>query len=71
MPTISLRVNPYEERLIREYARRNHLTLSRVLRSAAIDRIEDEFDLALFDKVLAKMKSRNGMAEVKKSLGLA
>jgi len=71
MATISLRVDDREERLFREYARMNHMTVSELLRSATMERIEDEFDLALFDKVLAEMKTAHSMAEVKKELGLA
>ena len=70
MATISLRVDDREERLFREYARMNHTTVSELLRSAAIERIEDEFDLALFDKAFARMKKTHTVAEVKKELGL-
>ena len=42
---ISLRLEKEDERLIREYARFYGMTVSEFLRKAAIERIEDEYDL--------------------------
>ncbi|MBR0457175.1 MAG: CopG family transcriptional regulator [Firmicutes bacterium] len=42
---LSLRLEEDDERLIREYARFYGMTVSEFLRKAAIERIEDEYDL--------------------------
>lgn len=42
---LSLRLEKEDERLIREYARFYGMTVSEFLRKAAIERIEDEYDL--------------------------
>ena len=42
---ISLRLEEEDERLIREYARFYGMTISEFIRKAAIERIEDEYDL--------------------------
>ena len=42
---LSLRLEKEDERLIREYARFYGMTVSDFLRKAAIERIEDEYDL--------------------------
>ena len=42
---LSLRLDKEDERLIREYARFYGMTVSEFLRKAAIERIEDEYDL--------------------------
>jgi RHH-type rel operon transcriptional repressor/antitoxin RelB len=70
MATFSLRVDEREEKLFREYARMNHITVSELMRSATIEHIEDSIDLALFDKALKKMKTTHSLADVKKQLGL-
>ena len=43
---LSLRLEKEDERLIREYARFYGMTVSEFLRKAAIERIEDEYDLS-------------------------
>jgi hypothetical protein len=70
MATISLRVDDRDEKLFREYARLNRMTVSELLRKATLELIEDEIDLALFDKALAEMKTTHTLAEVKQELGL-
>ncbi|MGN0693291.1 MAG: type II toxin-antitoxin system RelB family antitoxin [Lentihominibacter sp.] len=42
---ISLRLTEDDERLIREYAGYYGMTISEFMRKAAIERIEDEYDL--------------------------
>lgn len=70
MATISLRVDDRDEKLFREYARLNRMTVSELLRKATLELIEDEIDLALFDKALAGTKKTHTLAEVKQELGL-
>ena len=42
---LSLRLSNEDEQLIRNYARYNQLTVSEFLRMAALERIENEYDL--------------------------
>lgn len=70
MATISLRVDGRQEQLFREYARMHRMSVSELLRSAAIERIEADFDLTLFDKAMNKVESTHSLGEVKKELGL-
>ena len=59
---LSLRLEKEDERLIREYARFYGMTVSEFLRKAAIERIEDEYDLnALKDY---ERKRNNGELEL-------
>jgi RHH-type transcriptional regulator, rel operon repressor / antitoxin RelB len=50
--SISIRVNKKETDLIKKYAELNGLTLSEVMRQAILEKIEDEFDIFLYDKAL-------------------
>jgi len=70
MATISLRIDDREERLFREYARMNHMTVSELLRSAALEKIEDSIDLSKLDEAMKKVKSTHSLADGKKELGL-
>jgi RHH-type rel operon transcriptional repressor/antitoxin RelB len=45
MATFSLRVGKNEERLLREYAKIHNISVSELLRDAAIEKISDEIDL--------------------------
>lgn len=59
---LSLRLEKEDERLIREYARFYGMTVSEFLRKAAIERIEDEYDLnALRDY---ERRKNNGKLEL-------
>lgn len=72
MSTISVRLNNREDALIRKYAELHGLELSSFIRQAAIEKIEDEYDLALFDQVWEKEKDQDRFSHdaVKKELGL-
>jgi RHH-type rel operon transcriptional repressor/antitoxin RelB len=70
MATFSLRVGKNEERLLREYAKIHNISVSELLRDAAIEKISDEIDLSLFDKAMAAMSTTFSLAEVKKELDL-
>lgn len=59
---LSLRLEKEDERLIREYARFCGLTVSEFLRKAAIERIEDEYDLNALKEYEKKMS--NGELEL-------
>ena len=58
---LSLRLSSEDERLIRNYARYNQLTVSEFLRMAALERIENEYDL----QALKEYEERKATGEVK------
>ncbi len=68
--SISIRLNEEDEKLIREYANLNHISLSDLLRNSVIEKIENEIDLKSFDKAMKTMKKVYSFDEVKKELGL-
>lgn len=72
MSTISLRLNDKEDTLIRKYAELHQMDLSTFIRQAVIEKIEDEYDLSLFDKVWEEEKNQEKLSHenLKKDLGL-
>ena len=56
MATISVRVPDQELALIKNYARINNRSLSEIIRSTMLERIEDEYDM----KVFAEYERENG-----------
>jgi hypothetical protein len=59
---ISLRLDKEDECLIREYARFYGMTISEFMRQAAIERIEDEYDLNALKEY--ERKKNNGELEL-------
>ncbi|MBN2696775.1 MAG: ribbon-helix-helix protein, CopG family, partial [Bacilli bacterium] len=47
--SISIRVNEKESKLIKKYAELNGTTVSEVMRQAILSKIEDEFDIFLYE----------------------
>ena len=70
MSTISLRLNERDYEIIKHYAKMNNISVSKLLRDTAIEKIEDEIDVSLFDKALADLEHTSSLDEVKKELGL-
>ncbi len=72
MSTISLRLNEKEDTLVRKYAELHHVELSSFIRQTIIEKIEDEYDLTLFNKVWEEEKNQDRIShdQVKKELGL-
>ena len=69
---ISVRCNPEDEKLIKQYAEANNKTVSEFIREAALDKIEEEYDLKIVREYMAfkdKIKYFTS-AEVDKELGL-
>lgn len=52
MSIISLRMNEQEEKIIREYAKINNVTLSELFRSSVLKRIEDDIDLKIYHQAM-------------------
>ena len=59
---LSLRLEKEDEQLIRDYARFYGMTVSEFLRKAAIERIEDEYDLNALQEY--ERKKQNGELEL-------
>lgn len=52
--SISIRMNDKEVELIKKYAELNGTTLSEVMRRAILEKIEDEFDIFLYEKAFGE-----------------
>ena len=50
MSTVSLRLSDKDDALIRKFAELHNMDLSSFIRQAVLEKIEDEYDLELFDK---------------------
>ena len=71
--TISLRLNDEDTMLIKKYAELNKLSVSELIRQSVMDRIEDEYDLEMFDKAMKEYEKKPvtySLDEVEKELGL-
>ena len=53
MATISLRLSDDDSMLIKKYAELKNINVSEFIRQAVIEKIEDEFDLAAYNKAIA------------------
>jgi len=70
MSTISLRLDERDHELIKRYAAINNISMSKLMRDAAIEKIEDDLDTALFDQAIKQIKKTYTLEEVKQELGL-
>ncbi len=70
MSTISLRLNERDDELIRKYAAMHNVSVSELVRDAVIQMIEDEIDVAAFDKAVAETRAIYTLEETNKELGL-
>ncbi len=77
MPTISLRINDEDGKLIHDYVKVNNLNLSEFVRNAVLEKIEDEMEKSEeFAKELLKAKedAKKGklytLEEARKELGI-
>lgn len=71
--TISLRLSDADTILIKEYAEINKMSVSDLIRQSVLERIENEYDLKMFDKAMAEYKANPvtySLDEVEKELGL-
>lgn len=51
---ISIRLKEQDEKLFKSYAKTNNISLSELFRSAVFERIEDEYDLAIYREALGE-----------------
>ena len=71
--TISVRLNEKDTKLVRAYAKMNNISLSDLVRNAVLEKIEDEYDLDLYNKTIEEYKENHKtytMNEEKEELGL-
>lgn len=71
--TISLRLSEDDALLIRKYAELKKVSVSELIRQTVIERIEDEYDLKLFNEALEEFNKNpvtHSFDEVMKELGL-
>jgi len=71
--TISVRLNDDDTRLMKIYAEMNNMSLSDLIRTAVIEKIEDEYDLDCYEKSIKEYEENPKtftLDEVKKELGL-
>lgn len=52
MTTISLRINPDDEKLIKEYAKSKNISVSALFRQSVLEKIEDDIDLDLYRQAM-------------------
>lgn len=72
MSTISIRLSEKEDALIRKYAELHNMDLSSFVREAVMEKIEDDYDLTLFNKVWDQEKDEEKIShlDLKRELGL-
>lgn len=69
----TVRLTPEEERLFKKYADFHNISVSQLIREAVIEKIEDEYDLEVYEKALKEFKNnpeKYDLDEVEKELGI-
>ncbi|QHW36103.1 CopG family transcriptional regulator [Staphylococcus ursi] len=70
---ISVRLNTQDEQLFKSYAKTNNMTLSELFRNAVFEKIEGEYDLAVYRESLEEYNKNPVIyshAEVCRLLGI-
>ena len=71
--TISLRLNDADAALMRKYAELKEMSISELVRTAVLEKIEDEIDLEAYERAHRAFSANPvayTFAEVEKELGL-
>ena len=71
--TISVRLNEKDAELVKAYAELNHISISDLIRSALLEKIENEYDLECYQKAVKEYKQNPKtytLDEMKKELDL-
>ena len=71
--TMSVRLSEEDSNLFKRYAAMNGISVSELVRQSVMERIEDEFDLRLYEKALAEYEKNPktyALDEVERELGL-
>ena len=72
--TVSVRLSDEDTHLIKKYAELKQLSVSDLIRQTVMERIEDEYDLELYNKAMEEYKKNPktySLNEVEKDLGLS
>ena len=56
--TISVRLNEEDTELIKTYAEMNNISLSDLIRTAILEKIEDEYDLKCYEKAIKEYRKK-------------
>ena len=56
MTVISLRIDTQEDKLFKEYAKAKNISVSALIRSSVLEKIEDEIDLGLYNQAMKDHK---------------
>ena len=70
---VSIRLKPEEERLIKAHIKINGITFSEFARKAMLEKLEDEYDLKVFNKAKEEYKKNPvtyTIDEIEEELGL-
>lgn len=71
--TISLRLSDEDTLLIKKYAELNKISVSDLIRQTVMERIENEYDLEMFNKAMTEYRNNPitySLDDVEKELGL-
>ena len=71
--TISVRLSDKDAKLFKAYADINGISMSELIRSSVLERIEDEYDIKIYEEAMKEYLSdpkTYSMDEVEKELGL-
>ena len=52
MNIITLRINDDDNKLVRDYAKANNITISDLIRDSVLEKIEDDIDLKLYNQAM-------------------
>lgn len=52
MNIITLRINDNDNKLVRDYAKANNITISDLIRDSVLEKIEDDIDLKLYNQAM-------------------
>ena len=56
MNVITLRINDDDNKLLRDYAKANNITISDLVRNSVLEKIEDDIDLKLYNQAMKDHK---------------
>lgn len=56
MNIITLRINDNDNKLVRDYAKANNITISDLIRDSVLERIENDIDLKLYNQAMKNHK---------------
>lgn len=71
--TVSLRLNKEDTELFKSYAAMNKISLSELFRNAVMEKIEDEYDLKVYEEAIAEYNKNPisySLEDMKKELDL-